>query len=45
MGMDTGVSFETMGGIGVRGIDQTLILGIEPMKLLTLDIGLGRGRL
>lgn len=32
MGMDTGVSFEMIRGIGVRGIGQTPALGIEKVK-------------
>lgn len=43
MGMDTGVSFETMRDIGIRRLGQTLILGVERIGLLTLDIGLERG--
>jgi hypothetical protein len=44
MGMDTGVSFEMIRGIGVRGIGQTPALGIGLVELLILDIGMGRGR-
>lgn len=44
MGMDTGVSFEMIRGIGVQGIGQIPALGIGLVELLILDIGMGRGR-